>query len=567
MIFSLLRKNPVKIIGERSFALNQARGRLALLSAVFVLAYTVVAIRVVDLSFVQGHLGHQRSVSAQSEAVPAAAIRADIVDRNGTLLATTLKMASLYADPQLIADPADTAQGLVKIFPDLSYGDILQKLQSAKRFVWISRDVTPDEQYAVLELGQPGLGFQQDSKRIYPQGSLISHLIGYTSVDNQGLAGLERSFGRFLNDGKPLMLTVDIRLQHVLRREIQKAITDFDAMGGAGVIVDVTNGEVLAGVSLPDFDPHGAGQAGDQNLFNRFSLGVYELGSVFKIFSTAALLETQNAPMSMTFDAREPIKIGRFTINDYHAQKRVLTVPEVFMHSSNIGSALMGQMVGGENLRDFYRDLGLLESMEIEIGEVGRPMQPEPWGEIATMTASYGHGVATTPLQLAVGVSTIVNGGFLVRPKLVVGPDRSGESEDEVRIVSQKTATAMRKLLRLVVTDGTGANADVPGYSVGGKTGTAEKVGGRGYDTDRLISSFVGVFPMEAPRYAVLVMVDEPKGNKKSFGYATGGWVAAPAVARVISSMGAILGIPAKGRNAEQDISASLKKYVSSDGG
>ncbi|GJL86078.1 MAG: peptidoglycan glycosyltransferase [Micavibrio sp.] len=561
MILRRLRINSIKIAGERSFAIDQARGRLVLISAVFMLCYMVIAARVIDLTVIQGHLGHERTASLQDSHPSATAItRADVVDRNGVLLATTLKMASLYADPALITDAESTAKGLVKIFPSLSYGDTLQKLQSKKHFVWVQRNLTPHEQYAVLELGQPGLGFQRTDRRIYPQGELSSHLIGYTNVDNHGLAGIERSFDRFLGDGKPLTLTIDIRLQHALRREVQKAMSDFTAKAGVGVIMDVANGEVLAGVSLPDFDPHKAGAANSDAIFNRLSLGVYELGSMFKIFSTAALLETHGSPMSTTFDAREPLKAGRFTINDYHAQKRILTIPEVFMHSSNIGSALMGLEVGTKVLKDFYTDLGLLTPMEIEISEVGKPMVPDPWGDVSTMTASYGHGVATTPFQLTSAVSTIVNGGFFVKPKLILGADNDNKSD--LRIVSPQTAESMRKLLRLVVSDGTGKNADVPGYSVGGKTGTAEKIGAKGYDRKRLISSFVGVFPMENPRYAVMVMVDEPKGNKESFGYATAGWVAAPAVARVVSSMGAILGIPVRAQNGVPEISASLKKYV-----
>ncbi len=564
MILRRLRIHSIKIAGERSFAIDQARGRLVLISAVFMLCYMVIAARVIDLTVIQGYLGHERTASLQEASSSVAAIaRADITDRNGVLLATTLKMASLYADPNLITDPEGTAKGLVKIFPELSYGDVLQKLQSDKHFLWVRRNLTPHEQYVVLELGQPGLGFEHEDRRIYPQGELSAHLVGYTNIDNHGLAGIERSFDRFLGDGKPLTLTIDIRLQHALRREVQKAMSDFTAKAGAGVIMDVTNGEVLAGVSLPDFDPHKAGAADPDAIFNRLSLGVYELGSMFKIFSTAALLETHGSPMSTTFDAREPLKAGRFTINDYHAQKRILTIPEVFMHSSNIGSALMGLEVGTKALKNFYTDLGLLTPMEIEISEIGKPMVPDPWGEVSTMTASYGHGVATTPFQLTSAVSTIVNGGFFVKPKLILSAGNDNQNKSDLRVVSPQTAESMRKLLRLVVSDGTGKNADVPGYSVGGKTGTAEKIGVKGYDRKRLISSFVGAFPMENPRYAVMVMVDEPKGNKKSFGYATAGWVAAPAVARVVSSMGSILGIPVRTHNGAPEISASLKKYVS----
>lgn len=568
MIFRMLHRDAIKIMGDRGLSLDLARGRLVLLSAFFILAFMLMGARVVDLTLIKGPVDPDQLAAVSEEK---AVTRGAIYDRNGELLAVTLRMSSLYADAVLIDDPVVAAKGLVEIFPELSYGDVLQKLQSKKRFVWLRRNITPEQQYEVLALGQPGLQFEMESSRVYPQGPLASHLVGYNSIDNKGLAGIERSFQELLDSGQDLHLTLDVRLQHALRREINQAISEFDAKAGAGLIMDVTNGEVLAGVSLPDFDPNRLNDAQDKELFNRLSLGVYELGSMFKIFSTAALIEFKNAPMDTTFDATEPIKVGRFTINDYHAEDRILTVPEVFMYSSNIGSALMGQMVGTEGLREFYQDLGLLDPLDFEIKEIGRPIVPSPWREVSTLTASYGHGIATSPLQLTSAVAAIVNGGYAVHPTLVLDQngeetDRSSQKGQGMRVVSSQTAHRMRQLMRLVVTDGTGKSADVPGYIVGGKTGTAEKSGARGYDHNRLISSFVGVFPMDDPHYVVLVMVDEPHGNKASFGYATGGWVAAPAVARVIKSAAAILGIPALPESEDHDLGASLKQYVNMKG-
>lgn len=561
------RRNAIKLEGERSSALDLARGRLVLISAFFALAYILLAARAFDLMIIQGGLNEDAAFAVSMEegaaSVPVIA-RADIVDRNGVLLAATLKTASLFVDTRLISDPKATAQGLVKIFPDLAYGDVLQKLQSGKRFVWIKRGIMPEAQYAVLGLGQPGLEFRYEDKRVYPQGALGAHMVGYTDIDNRGQAGIERGFEGLLSAGTPLALSIDIRLQHALHREVSKVMKDFTAKAGAGVIMDVATGEVLAGVSLPDFDPHEAGNADKDEIFNRLTLGVYELGSVFKIFSTAALFETKNVPMSTTFDAREPIKRGRFTINDYHAEKRILTIPEVFMHSSNIGSGMMGEAVGTQALQQFYRDLGLLTPLEFEVREITPPLVPSPWRDINTLTAAYGHGIAVSPLQLTAAVATVVNGGFLVKPTLVL-PDTAAQKtrkSEEVRILSPQTSHRMRQLMRLVVTQGTGATADVPGYRVGGKTGTAEKPGLRGYDRKRLISSFVGMFPADDPRYVVFVMVDEPKGTKASFGYATGGWTAAPAVARVISAMAAILSIEPRDPAPGADISDSLTQYV-----
>lgn len=547
----------VRIKGERGAALDLARGRLVLISGFFMLCYMLIAARVVDLTVIQGEFGAARTQNEKPVQVSELP-RGGIYDRNGTLLATTVKMASLYADSARISDAESTARGLKKIFPEISYEDTLKKLQSGKRFVWIRRDLTPSEQYAVLDLGQPGLGFQREDRRIYPQGPMAAHLVGYTSVDNAGLAGIERSFDEALKSGEKVTLTLDIRLQHALRREILAAMKEFSAPAGAGIIMDVNTGEVLAGVSLPDFDPHNAGAADKEEIFNRLTLGVYELGSMFKIFSTAALIEDRDPPMSMSFDATKPLKAGRFTINDYHAENRVLTLPEVFMVSSNIGSALMGQTVGTEKLKKVYGDLGLLDPVSFDIREIGAPMVPNPWRDVSTLTASYGHGIATSPLQMTAAVAATVNGGFAVKPRLVM----DHKEQKNERVLSERTAHRMRQLLRLVVTDGTGTNADVPGYRVGGKTGTAEKIVGGRYERKKLISSFVAVFPVDAPRYVVLVMVDEPKGTKKSFGYATGGWVAAPAVARIISAMGAILGLPAQQPSASPDLAAALRPYV-----
>jgi cell division protein FtsI (penicillin-binding protein 3) len=561
------RRNAVKLIGEKTSSIELARGRLVVMGAVFTLAYIFLAARAVDLMVIQAEPAQTVDVAQAMEETHELAIsetpRADIIDRNGELLATTLKTVSLYADPHLISNAENAAERLAKIFPELEYGETLRKFQKGGRFAHLKYNLTPDEQHKVLEIGEPGLAFKYEDRRVYPQGALTSHLVGYAGVDNQGLAGIEKSFNGMLSEGKPVSLTLDVRLQHALRREMQKAIDDFSAEGGAGVIMDVATGEVLAGVSLPDFDPNLVKNDKGDEMFNRVTLGTYELGSVFKIFSTAAFLETHDVPMSASFDASEPLRVGKFVINDYHAEDRVLTIPEVFMHSSNIGAAMMGQAVGTERLKSFYADLGLTIPMEIEVPEIGKPQVPRPWGEVHTVTASYGHGLATTPLQMTSAVSSIVNGGYLVSPHLVLNKKAEENAKDEsLRIVSPQTVHRMRQLLRLTVTEGTGSHADVPGYRVGGKTGTAEKSAVRGYDRSRLLSSFVGVFPVEAPRYAIYIVIDEPHPNKKSFGYATGGWVGAPAVARVISSMVSILAIPPADPEKTADLSASLKQYV-----
>ncbi|MCM2344970.1 MAG: penicillin-binding protein 2 [Alphaproteobacteria bacterium] len=570
-IVTRLRKSRLRIDGSKRSALDMAHGRLTLIGLGFSLLYLMVGARVVDLTVLQGVLPRLNGSVAERTLEPELqqmALRADIIDRNGVLLATSLETASLYADPALISDPLRVATALSQTVPGIVYGDTLEKLQRKSRFIWLKRNLTPEEQYRILELGEPGLQFQTEYKRIYPQGELSAHMVGYSSVDGQGLAGVERSFDKLLaKGGKPLALTLDIRLQHILRREMGKTIHEFNAKGGAGIIMDVVSGEILAATSLPDFDPQNPSVATPDQLFNNITLGVYEPGSTMKIFSTAALLDLKNPSLGMTFDTTKPLKVGRHTIHDYHPENRPLTIPEVFMHSSNIGSALMGQMVGTEALKNFYSDLGMLDPVTIEIAEKGRPLAPAQWREINTLTAAFGHGISVSPLHIVSAASSIVRGGTLVKPTLILNEaqakgGKNATNHDDIRIVSQQTSHRMRQLMRLVVTDGTAKKADVPGYNVGGKTGTAEKIVNGRYDRQKKISSFLGFFPMEAPRYAVFIMVDEPKGTKQSYGYATGGWVAAPAAGAVISSMAPLLGIEPHLTDDEDDLSFTLKPYL-----
>jgi len=554
----------IHFTGQKRSALDMARGRLMLLSLFFILTYIIVAARIVDLTIIQGEMKKNEETVSYLEAEPEAqktAHRADILDRNGVILARSLKTASLYADPFLIDDAKAVAKDLVKVFPELTFGDVLQKLQSDKRFVWIKRNMTPDDQYKILYMGHPGLSFKEEERRLYPQGPLAAHIVGYSSIDDHGLAGLEASFDKLLlENNEPLVTTIDVRIQHALRREVGAAIKQFKGVAGAGVVMDVNNGEILGAVSLPDFDPHQVTDKNKDALFNRLTLGVFEPGSTFKIFTTAAAIETAGANMGATYDARESLKVGRFKISDYHAEKRVMTLPEVFMHSSNIGSVRMAQQVGTDNFKNFLSDLGLFKAPSIELPEVGAPLIPKPWKEINTMTVAFGHGIAVSPLQLVTASSSIMNGGILVKPTLVL--DKAAEqkrSESSVRVVSEKTAHRMRQLMRLVVTDGTGGKADVPGYNVGGKTGTAEKNEGGHYEKDKLRSSFMAFFPAENPKYAVYILVDEPKGNKESYGFATAGWVAAPAVGRVIESIVSIEGIKPE---ESDELGGTLSAYV-----
>jgi len=428
------------------------------------------------------------------------------------------------------------------VLPDLSPAETEAKLATDKTFVWLKRDLTPGQQVEVAKIGIPGLYFQPDEKRVYPLGNLVSHVVGFTDLDNRGIAGIEQSFEDVLAGGRhPVQLSLDVRIQEIMRTELARSIADFDAVGGAGIVLDAQTGEILAMVSLPDFDPNQAGNATADQRFNRATLGIYEMGSVFKIFNTAMALDSGKITLADSFDAN-PIHIGRFTIHDFEPMNHPLTVPQIFMYSSNIGAAHMAVEVGTDYQKAFMARIGMLRPAGLEIPELGRPLYPVDWRQINTMTIAYGQGIAVSPLHVASGVAAMINGG-LMRPATLIkrAPDEVSDGE---RVVSADTSTKMRELLRLVVQAGTGKFADVPGYLVGGKTGTAQKQLGRGYEANARLASFVGAFPMSAPRYVVLCMVDEPKPDAQSHGYATGGWVAAPVVARVIARMAPLVGLP-----------------------
>jgi len=553
-LFNKWNKNIASIVSAKGEAVQVGRTRIKIVRTICLVLFALVIIRMGDLTIIQSPREPENEYQLSEGVLPIE--RADIVDRNGVLLATTLQVPSLYADPKLIDNKAFIASELEKI---LKIENVAPKLNKSGRFVWIKRGITPDEHYAINALGSPGLAFKTETRRFYPQGVNTSHIIGYTSVDGKGLAGLELQYNdRLQKGGDALQLAMDVRIQHALVQSLKNQMGEFKAKAAMGGIIDIETGDIISAVSIPDFDPHHAGSATPNAKFNRFTLGVYEMGSTFKLFSTANYLEKTGNNFAQTFDARNPLKEGRFTINDFHAEKRILTLPEVFIHSSNIGSALMGQAIGEKAMRDFYSDLGLMDRVKIDFPELGRPLTPSPWRQVNTLTAAYGHGIAVSPLHVLQATATIANGG--VMPQLSFIKQNIGSDKIQSRVLSASTAYKMKQLLRLNVTEGSGKQADVAGYLVGGKTGTSEKSSGGGYSKDKLLSSFIGLFPADNPKYAVLAILDEPRGNKKSHGYATGGWTAAPVVGEVIADMTRIMGI-APNPNAV-DMTAGLNRYL-----
>ena len=527
-------------IGRARDAIEMSRKRLTITGAILTLAFCVIGLRLVDVSLMQAAV--EPRVAFAPKAASLQFSRADIVDRNGILLATSLPTASLYADPRQVLDPAIAAKRLAETLPDLDEKKLAARLASKRAFVWIKRDLTPRQKWDVIRLGLPGIEFRREETRVYPQGRLMSHVVGYVDVDERGIAGVESRFeGELKSRTKPLALSIDMRMQHALCNELSAAKDEFEALGAAGLVLDARTGEVAAMCSLPDFNPNTPMATKGTSRFNRVALGVYELGSAFKVFTTAMALDAGVASLEDRYDATKPLKVSRFTIRDYHAKRRWLSVSEIFMYSSNIGSARLAMEVGGKAQKAFLGNIGLLTPSEIELPEVGAPIVPDLWRPVNTMTIGFGHGIAVSPLQMAAGVAAMVNGGLYRQPTLI--KRAPGQTVFEKRVVSERTSKKMRKLMRLVVEEGTGSRADAPGYLVGGKTGTAEKSGAGGYRRRALLSSFVGAFPADDPRYVVFALLDEPKGNKKTHGYATGGWVAAPIVGRVVRRIGPIAGI------------------------
>jgi cell division protein FtsI (penicillin-binding protein 3) len=518
-----------------------AHTRLIVGASLFVLAFGAVGVRLVDVTL----FPDANRQSAGRNIRPTVDLgRADIADRNGILLATSVATASVFANPKEIADAAETARRLVGVLPDLNYDQVLERLSNRERsFVYIRRNITPRQQYEVNRLGIPGINFEREDRRLYPQGRLFAHVLGFSDVDNNGLAGVEKGLNERLRaGGDTVYLSLDLRVQNAVREELAASVEKFQALGGTAIVMDINTAEVLAMVSLPDFDPSEPGKAPDDARFNRATLGVYEMGSTFKIFNHAMALEAGTATMTSSYDVTAPIRIGRFTIKDDHPKPGSLTVPEIFKFSSNIGSVKMAQDVGVNGQREFLGRLGLLTQPKLELPEVGSPQIPQPWRPINLMTVAFGHGISVSPIQLVTAVVPVANGGVLLKPTLLKQPE--GEPVIGTRVLSQKTSDNMRRLMRLVVEEGTGRNAEAEGYMVGGKTGTAEKIGPRGgYIKNANFTSFVGVFPMHRPRYVVLASIDEPKGLKETYFFKTAGWNAAPAAGRIIARIAPMLGV------------------------
>ncbi len=525
---------------------SRTKNRVVMTMAIFFGIYGVIGGRLV-------YLGVQEPGVAAAPGGRVLASRPDIVDRNGEVLATDIKTASLFAEPKNIVDADEALELLSTVLPDLDPEQTFNKLKSGAGFVWLKRQLSPKQQADIMGLGLPGIGFRTETKRFYPGGPTASHILGLVNIDNQGIAGLEKYIdGQGLADLRelglatagnlaPFRTTLDLRVQHILHDELTNAMARYHAIAAGAVVLNAKTGEIVAMASLPDFNPNNPVGAHDKDKFNRMTAGAFEMGSTIKSFTTAMALDSGKVNMNSRFDASRPITIGRQTIRDFHGKGRVLTVPEVFIYSSNIGSAREADVVGIEGHREFLHRMGLLDRMTIELPEIANPAEPKVWKKVHSITISFGHGMTTTPLQTAVAAAALMNGGKLFNPTLVPRSQEQALASAK-QVVSEDTSEKMRYLYRLNAEKGSGKRAEVPGYRVGGKTGTAEKVVNGRYSSNVRFNAFLAAFPMDDPQYIVLSIIDEPKPEKPGMA-ATSGLNAAPVVANIIRRSASFLGV------------------------
>ncbi len=547
----------------------KAETRLLLLGVVFILGFSTVAGR---MALVSASVPVEPRAGVPAE--PIQAQRADIVDRNGALMATNIVTASLYAQPQEMIDPQAAAAGLAGIFPDLDARTLAGEFTDGRKFVWVKRTISPEQRQRVHDLGEPGLLFGPRETRLYPNGAVAAHVLGGASFGREGVgaaevvgtAGVERVFDARLRDparvGQPLRLSIDLEAQTALEDVLVQGMREMQAKGAVGILMEADTGQIRALASLPDFDPNlrpplpTKGDPADSPLFNRAAQGRYELGSVFKVFTVATAIEAGMISPHTMVESKSPMRYGRFTIRDFHDYGDRLTVEDVLVKSSNIGAAHIGMMLGKDRQQAFFKRIGLFDASPVELSEAARtaPLLPKRWTDLSTITISYGHGMAVTPLHLAAGYASLVNGGLRVTPSIIASDARPTEAD---RVISARTSRELREMMRQVVVRGTARAADVPGYDVGGKTGTADKPNARGgYARDKTISTFAAFFPASAPKYVLVVLLDEPTSVINKTAFRTAGLTAAPVLAHAIRRLAPILGM--RPVEAPQDGAAEL---------
>jgi cell division protein FtsI (penicillin-binding protein 3) len=538
------------LYGKNVDRIKKAKARLGLAMLAFTVIYLIIGGRLVLYALTPDSQTARRAPTGDAVATS----RPDIIDRNGEILATDVMRPSLFAEPRRLIDSDEAAELLTAVMPDLEHSDLRDRLGSKRGFVWLKREISAKQQDEIHRLGIPGVGFLTENKRVYPDGPEAAHVIGLVNVDNQGIAGIEKwvdgtgladlhraGFATDRNQ-KPVQLSLDLRVQHVLRDELIWAHEKFKSLAAAGIVMDVNTGEVIAMASIPDYDPNNPREANDPTRLNRLTTGIYEMGSTFKAMTLAMGLDSGKVTLNSTFDARMPLRYGRFAIHDYHAQNRMLSVPEIFTYSSNIGAARVALKVGVDEHKAFLRKLGQLDRLRTELPESREPMVPKRWGELNTVTIAFGHGLSVEPLQAVMGIGALVNGGLLIPPTFLKRNEQEARAIAK-RVIKPETSLEMRYLMRLNAEKGSATKADVKGYYVGGKTGTAEKVINGRYSKNKLLTDFMAILPADKPKYLVMVMLDEPKGLPETHGYATAAWNSGVATNNVIRRIAPMLGL------------------------
>ena len=524
---------------------NICRRRIVTIIGLFLLIYTIIIVRIFNVCLVDGIHFEKEKVTyyRPQKGITVPVHRANITDRNGVVVATNLPTVNLFTNPKKVSNPQQIAKKLAEIFNDEEYEDFLIKLTRKSRFVYLKRNISPSQQAKVNALGFPELEFQPSETRIYPQKELLAHVLGNTDIDNVGIAGLEKSLNERLNSStKDLRLTIDLGIQYAVRDELVKAKEKFKAERATAILMDINSSEVIALASVPDYDLNKRDFKDKDIKFNFATLGVYEAGSVFKVFNTALGLDSGKIKIKDSFDATKPLKMGRHKITDYRVPAKWLTVGETLIHSSNIASAQMALKVGKDLQIKFFKNLGFWDKIQnLEVFEKGRPIHRSEkyWQEHTVATAAYGYGISVTPMHIITAFASILNGGIYTPPTLII----ENNQRESTRVISEQTSHDMRKLLRDVVIYGSGKNANIDGYEVAGKTGTANKIVDGRYIKGKNVTSFVSAFPASAPKYALMVIIDDPKPLKETYGFVTSGWNACPTGGNIIKRVAPQLNI------------------------
>ena len=524
---------------------NQSKFRkikLLICSVMLIMSFTIIGYRTISLASInKNNVSNKVYAEIENESIPKS-LRGNIYDRNNKILATTINTLSLNVNPQEILNIDQTIAKLIKIFPQLEEKVLYKKLNSNKKFINLLKEISPREYVSLLNAGIEGLKIETKNKRIYPNNTLAAHILGATDIDGNGIAGIEKKFDSQLQDGSNVTLSIHSGIQHITRTLLLDQIKKFKAEGGAGIIMNAKNGEVFSIVSLPDYNANNYNSILNYKLFNKATKGIYELGSTLKLITAAIAFDSNLINENDVFDVSKPLKVSSRIINDFHPLNYAINIPEVIVHSSNIGSAKIAEKFGSSTQLKYLRSLGLLSILSLEIPELGKPQVLIDKKVLSTMTISYGHGISITPMHLASATATIVNSGAKVNPTLIKGKT---EKKNEV-IISNETSLKMKSIMRLVVSNkyGTAKKAEAPGYLIGGKTGTAEKIKpSGGYSKKENIVAFTGAFPMNDPEFIITIMIDNPKGQKFSFGHRTAGWVVAPIVKKLVTRVAPILGV------------------------